>query len=107
MELILVGVLFGIYVAHPFKKPICYNIPLTILLTIDVAFYIALFFVTRKNFMGLVSLEIAFAGKLLGIALGTIALTVAYSYIIRIIFRKNQEKYLDGEPNMSILNHNI
>jgi magnesium-transporting ATPase (P-type) len=107
LEIMITGVIFGIYVAHPFKKPICFNIPITILLVIDVVVYIALFFLTKTHFVGLIELDIHFVGPLFGIALATIAITITYSYLVRLAFRHIQESDLDRGANVSVANYYI
>lgn len=97
LELILVGVIFSIYRANPFKKQICYNIPMTILLILDVVGYIAMFFITKSHFMGLVELKLMFAGGILGISLATIAVTAILTILVRLYWKRKAEKELEEE----------
>lgn len=83
----LICSVFGIYMGNPFKKLICWNIILTILLTLDVAICVALFFITRTGILGMIQIPVDFAGKLLGITLATCAVDIAYTMFIRLCFR--------------------
>lgn len=83
LEIMLMGIVFVIYVPHPFKKPICWNIPLTVLLCLDVIIYVTLFFITKFHFLKMVELPTAFAGGLLGICLATLVVTGILTYLVR------------------------
>lgn len=83
----MVGILIGIYIARPFKKMIFYNIPMTVLVLLDLAVYTALFFVL-KGFLQTVPIDNMLAGKLFGISVATIIITIIYSRFIRWVFSK-------------------
>lgn len=85
----MVGILIGIYIARPFKKMIFYNIPMTVLLIIDLAFYTALFFVL-KGFLQTLPIDNALSGKLFAISVATIVLSIFFSRFIRWVFSKEE-----------------
>jgi len=90
IELLMTGVIFTIYITQPFKKPIFWNIPLTILLALDLIVYIALFFITEIHFLGVFEISTMFAGGLLGISLATIAVSSILTILVR-LYHKHKE----------------
>ena len=85
--------------AKPYKKLICWNIALTVLLTLDFIVYTALYFITKFHFMGVVELQLMFAGGLFGIAMGTTALTMILTTLVKLYHQKKSERHVQAEDN--------
>jgi hypothetical protein len=91
IELMLICSIYGIYVGSPYKKLICCNPVLTILLVADIIVCTALFFITGTGFgerLGMVPISVEFGGQLLGITLATVVVTIVYTMLVRVCFRQ-------------------
>lgn len=75
--------IFWTYVQKPFKKAIFYNIPLTVLLILDIIISIAIFFLTPNLWLGTKALNYTHAGALLGITLATLAVHAIYTIVLK------------------------
>lgn len=83
----LICIVFGIYVGSPYKKLICCNPILTVLLGLDIAICLALFFITKSGILGMIEIPLDFASKLLGITLATVVVSIIYTMLVRLCFR--------------------
>lgn len=77
--------IFWTYVGRPFKKPIYYNIALSVLLLIDIGVSIALFFITPLMALQMLDIGKYYGGVLFGITLATLAVHAIYTVALKLL----------------------
>ena len=97
IELMFVCCIFWTYVGSPFKKPMYYNYLLSILLCLDIAISIALYFIPPLPFFGVVAIDKYHGGVLLGITLATLAVHLVYTIVIRMVAGYKKEEPVSAE----------